>query len=464
MKNKIVSFSSKFGVPEKFNSQFHMVKIYIAYAGKNRNGSVISKDTFEKMIPSLYGVPVIGEWKEEKEDFGGHGGKIEISDNGVKYIDTTKPYGYIDSSAAVSWETVADDEGVEKEYLTTTAFLWTSRYPEALKTLNNKNNQSMEINVFDGDVFEEDENYFEITDGEFSALCILGEDVEPCFESAKVSQFNLDKENFKAEFTEMVSELRDSLEFSKVITKDGIAKGGEDVSKDRQEETKFTTYNQKREAIAKALEPKIIRDKNDNIIEESRYWLSDFDEEYAYVSRYYWKNEEYGEDHGRLSYTFDKDTLEAIINDDFEVMVLTWLTKEEHKKLEEDRESFEFIAEEYKKVVNSHKIISEDIVDLEKFKAEKEKEAFEIEQKKMRQAKIDHINTEYTDVPDDMREVFISRVDEYESTEDIDADICVYIVKNKVTFSNKKEKQTNIKVGLDKTESKPIVSPYGDLF
>ena len=44
MENKIITFESRFGTPEKFNSQFHMVKIYIAYPGKNRNGSIISKN------------------------------------------------------------------------------------------------------------------------------------------------------------------------------------------------------------------------------------------------------------------------------------------------------------------------------------------------------------------------------------------------------------------------------------
>ena len=70
LKDKIITFESKFETPTKFNSQFHMVKVYIAYAGKNRNFSIISKETFEKMIPSLYGIPIVGEWKEEKEDFG----------------------------------------------------------------------------------------------------------------------------------------------------------------------------------------------------------------------------------------------------------------------------------------------------------------------------------------------------------------------------------------------------------
>lgn len=217
LKDKIITFESKFETPTKFNSQFHMVKVYIAYAGKNRNFSIISKETFEKMIPSLYGIPIVGEWKEEKEDFGTHGGKIEISDEGIKYIETTKPYGFVDSSATVQWENVEEEDGTVNEYLTTTAFLWTNRYPEVLKVLENKNHQSMEINVFDGEYSEEEPDYFELLDGEFSALCILGEDVTPAFESAKISQFSLDKEEFKSEFTQMVAELRNSLNFTEGV-------------------------------------------------------------------------------------------------------------------------------------------------------------------------------------------------------------------------------------------------------
>lgn len=38
MENKIITFESRFGTPEKFNSQFHMVKIYIAYPEKIEMG------------------------------------------------------------------------------------------------------------------------------------------------------------------------------------------------------------------------------------------------------------------------------------------------------------------------------------------------------------------------------------------------------------------------------------------
>lgn len=382
MKDKIISFTSQFGNPEKFNSQFHKVKIYVAYAGKNRNGSFISKDTFEKIIPSLYGVPIVGEWKDE--DFGTHGGKVEISDDGVQFIDTTKPYGYIDSSAEVKWELVTEEDGTEREYLTVDGFLWTARYPEALKVLENQNNQSMELNVYDG-AFDEDNDYFEITDGEFSALCILGEDVEPCFESSKLSQFNLDKETFKKEFNLMVKELKASLD-----TQDDVLEGGE---------------------LEMEKEP-----KNENFVEE-----------------------------------VDTKNAEEV-NVDFEVKYNNLL--DEHKTLTKENSSLK----------EQVKTMESELKKLKEFKAQKDQEAYELQLKKEKQEKIDFINTEFTNIPDDVKQEFINKVDEYESIEAIETDICVYIVKNKVNFSKSKAQKQQVKLGVEKKDDTLKSSPYGDLF
>lgn len=462
MENKIITFESRFGTPEKFNSQFHMVKIYIAYPGKNRNGSIISKETFEKMIPSLYGIPVVGEWKDDKKDFGTHGGKIEISDEGIQYIETTKPYGFVDSSATVQWESVVEEDGTEREYLTTTAFLWTSRYPEALKVLENKNNQSMELNVFDGRMSEDYPEYFEILDGEFSALCILGETVEGCFESAKISQFNLDEDTFKQEFTQMVAELKQSLNFT--------FEGGDNVPD--KIESMFATYNQKREALRNALTSKVIRDDDGDIIEEIYYWVADFDDEYVYVEKSHWKDGDYDENYGRFTYSFNEESIEATITSEFEKMILVWLTEEENKKIQDDRNAFELMLNELETLKAEHSTMQGDfnkleteVKDLREFKAQKDKEEFEAEQERIKQEKINHINTEYNNIPDDIKEMFIDKVDEYETIEDLDADICVYVVKNKVVFSkaNKKD-SSSIKLGLEEDEKKFQMSPYGDLF
>jgi hypothetical protein len=66
-----------------------------------------------------------------------------------------------------------------------------------------------------------DRDFFIITDAEFSKLCILGDDVEPCFEGADIKastsqNFSLVEENedttFKAQLLEMMKELKFALE------------------------------------------------------------------------------------------------------------------------------------------------------------------------------------------------------------------------------------------------------------
>ena len=492
---KVISFESKFGKPEKFNSQFHMIKIYIAHHGKNRNGSIISKETFEKMIPSLYGVPVVGEWKGE--DFGSHGGKIEISEDGIEFIETTKPYGYVDSSATVQWENVQEEDGTVKEYLTTTAFLWTGRYPEVLKVLNGENNQSMEINVFEGDFLEDEPEYFEILDGEFSAFCILGEDVEGCFPSAKLSQFNLDKEVFKAEFAQMVSELKASL-----------LEGGEGM-KDEKVENVDEKLDETESFEEEVLEEETLEDETfeeEEIVEDEDFEEETVDEEedsdeIDVEEEFEEDTESEEEEVENFTKTFelshddirsklyvaiapqeqaDEDWFYIIDVYDNHFVYIAEFKQKYYKQgyiktdvdiaLNGDRvEVFsKFLTQEELDILNAmkanYKLLEKENEELKEFKATKEKEAFEKEQERIRDEKINHINEEYPNVSDDVRDVFISKVDEYETIEDIDADMCVYIVKNKVTFSKAKKDNEVTKTKINQEEKTLEVSPYGSLF
>lgn len=231
----------KFSNIQKFNSQFSKCNVAIAYHGDNRNFSSISKEVFENAIPSLYGIPVVGEWKENIDDYGTHGGKIEISDEGINYVETTKPIGFVDSQAKVWWEDITEEDGTINEYLFSECFLWTGRYPETVKILEGNSPQSMEIQVDSGESRED--GYFEINSFEFSALCVLGEAVEPAFQSSGFSQFNLDKETFKTEFNLMVKELKQSL-----------FEGGESVGEKFEEEVVETTEETFEETITGEVE------------------------------------------------------------------------------------------------------------------------------------------------------------------------------------------------------------------
>lgn len=69
---------------------FSKVKIRVAYTSENRNNSYIFKEAFEKALPTIYNYPIIGEFIEEVDDFGGHGGKIVELESGKKYYTKSK--------------------------------------------------------------------------------------------------------------------------------------------------------------------------------------------------------------------------------------------------------------------------------------------------------------------------------------------------------------------------------------
>ena len=188
MDTKILSFNSMVSDYEIVNPEFARVKVYVCYDGKNRNNSYIEKDVLQKMSNTIYGIPMVAEYDEDNNCFKGHGGKLEISDEGIEFKQTTVPYGFVDPKTPVFYEEVMELDGITKHnYLCCYAYLWYKRYPEVENVLRNQDNkkigQSMEINVTSYDIDED--GCCIIKDGYFSALAMLG--VEPCFESACVT-------------------------------------------------------------------------------------------------------------------------------------------------------------------------------------------------------------------------------------------------------------------------------------
>lgn len=194
-------------------------EIKVLYTGLNRNKSFISKDVANNMAKSLPGTPIVGEYLTQ--DFGDHGEEdLVIDDNGLRFVKTTVPYGFIPTDAKIWWQNFMDCDGVEREYLLTEGYLWTGRYPETKRVVEKGNGQSMELdrNRLVGE-WTKSENegyeYFNIDEAFFSALCILGEDVEPCFEGANIKRpellYSLDKDDFKSQLSSFMLDLKDAL-------------------------------------------------------------------------------------------------------------------------------------------------------------------------------------------------------------------------------------------------------------
>ena len=191
------------------------IKVCYVSDDQNRNGSVINKETGIKIAASLPGCPIVGFYNEEKKDFVGHQRSIEVGDGKFRIRDLTRPYGYVDSTAKIWFQKFLDD-GIEHEYLMTEGFLWTSIYEEAKEVIKKGKNQSMEL---DNDSVKGswayDNNgsptFFIINDALIQKLCILGDDVEPCFEGAGIAaQFSLD-DDFKQTMYSFMEDIKQAL-------------------------------------------------------------------------------------------------------------------------------------------------------------------------------------------------------------------------------------------------------------
>lgn len=197
---------------EPVNPLISKVQIKVCYVGEepNRNGTVITKEVASQMANSLPGSPIVGFYNETSGDFEEHNRIIDLSNGKFEFKDTTRPYGFVDLNAR-AWFQKFEDDGVEHEYLMTEGYIWTGQYPEAKRILAKGNNQSMELENVEGAWTrntKDDYEFFIINEAIISKLCILGEDVEPCFEGASIGKFEFSfDEGFVKTYSAFISEM-----------------------------------------------------------------------------------------------------------------------------------------------------------------------------------------------------------------------------------------------------------------
>lgn len=197
-------------------------QIKVMYVGDepNRNKSIITKATAEKMANSLPGSPIVGKFNEDTKDFEGHNEILKIEEKSISLVPDTFPYGFIPTDAKVWFQKFIDDGINEREYMMTEGVLWTGQFPEAQRIIDKGNNHSMELSddkrYLDAH-WTKDKNgkpqFFIINDAVFSKLCVLGEEREPCFEGSQIGKldFNLGEE-FKSTFFSMIEQFKNLYE------------------------------------------------------------------------------------------------------------------------------------------------------------------------------------------------------------------------------------------------------------
>ena len=213
--------------PLDINPLMSACEIKVFYLGENRNRSFIDKEVATEMAKTLRGAPIVGYFKTEKEDFADHGNRMILDDEGIKFECMTRPYGFVSPDAKVWFQTFEDtDEFGNKEireYLMTTGYLWTGQYEECKVATEEGRPHSMELDekTLNGHWAtnrKNDMEFFIINDAIFSKLCILGDDVEPCFEGSSVtapsvsSNFTKIDDEFKKTLFSMMQELQFALQ------------------------------------------------------------------------------------------------------------------------------------------------------------------------------------------------------------------------------------------------------------
>ena len=181
------------------DDRFQKVKIWIAHIGLNLNYTIFDKEVLSTMGNTLPYVPIVGFMEknsEEENDFSDHRQRIVVENGKVEVEYMGKAYGFIPEEPNAKFE---HRDG--KEWLTCEGYLWT-KFAKAIEIFDNADgskSQSMEIDNVEGEV--DDRGRLVFSKGRFSALCILGEDVNPAMAGSTIEYFSTN------ELKEMVREM-----------------------------------------------------------------------------------------------------------------------------------------------------------------------------------------------------------------------------------------------------------------
>lgn len=411
--------------PLDINPLMSSCDIKVLYVGQNRNHSYITKEVATNMAKTLRGAPIVGYYKEEKGDFADHGEKVIIDDEGIKFQCMTVPYGFVSPDAKVWFQTFndIDDFGneIKREYLVTTGYLWTGQYEECKKALDGRPH-SMEL---DNDSLEgkwstdnsTGMDFFIVNDATFSKLCILGDDVEPCFEGSSITSpattFSKVDDSFKHTLFSMMEDLKFAL------------KGGNE-----QVTQEGTMVEQPIEENTENLDS-----SNESIVNENDTSIEEPTAESVESPETEFKNQD----------EKDKDEQDKDDNKDSNSEKSEDSEKSDDKD-DEDKKKYSLLETEYNELKTKFDLLQAKCEELEKVTTSYEREKKE-----------ELINKFYMLDDEDKKDVK-DNIDKY-SLDDIESKLSVICVRKRVSFANEAEEDqpatTFSLEGLDAEDDTP---------
>lgn len=235
MQNKNISIPISFSVNNEIsdkNNRFINVTIDVLHTGLNYNGSIFNKEVVDENIETIKNTPILGfitEVPYGDKDFKGHEYVITKDKNGVKRKYIGEAFGMIPESCNPRWITKTTDSGVEREFLQVDGILW-SKFQDAADIILNdvEKPQSMELFPYDIDGYEDDEGNFVFSHFSFDGCCILGSEVQPAMEDAKIEVINFTMSDFvKTIQSELINKYS---AFTKLVSDTDFTKSNEMVN------------------------------------------------------------------------------------------------------------------------------------------------------------------------------------------------------------------------------------------
>lgn len=421
---------------DALNPGISKADVKVLYLGENRNGSFINKETAMKMSETLRACPIVGAYRKDIDDFGDHGEIIHIENGEITFDCATVPYGFVAPDAKVWFKEFTDyDEfgnTVNREYLMTTAYLWTGQYPEIERCVKEGMGQSMEldgksINGHWAENYESGIEFFIINDASFTKLCVLGDGVEPCFEGASVEAPNISDKFSKEGFTTTLYNMMNELKFALAEN----AEKTDDSESAKEEET--TDFAEKQEEVEETADEAVEFAKNAEESTES---------------------------------TESAEVVEENLDQESDFSVNT----EEEKESEEVVENTEESADnEFAEKDAEIEILKSEIASLQEKYALLEAEAEELRSYKASRisADKDALINKYNMLSDDDKAEIIANKDSY-SYEEIESKLALLYVKKNVDFDDQEEEvpvsnEATLTFGLSTANGDAEIDPIIEL-
>lgn len=385
--------STTFSNLERVNDEFVKCTVSVNSYDQIANGTKFRKEAIEKALPTLNYCPVIGFFDG---DFNGHGIEYKITDEGIEKVVKTVPFGVVIKDS-YRWEKLMKDNGEYEDYVVVDCYLW-GRYKDAIEIVkNNSCNQSMEVNINSA---EYTDNYYDITDFTYSALCILGETTTPAFNLAKIrTSDKFSKDSFKECYSEMTEALDKFLNFEQGgdnVKKRTCCKCGSEIEVDYEfdKNEEFTCDKcsvsdfSKKEKYELSFDE--IREKIRNAIqtEDSYCWIVQTFSNYFIYEEETYKDNTWDFKFYKQSYSLEDD--EVKLADDRVEVFTRFLTKEEMDKLEEEKVEYENkildlkakftdLTSELEDLKGDYSILESETEELRKYKSNAEFEQHKVE-------------------------------------------------------------------------------------